>query len=127
MLPLAAGRPDAPDPPRLAAPPIVCGCISFAMPLRLPRTPLLLGWALLSVSAYGLMWFTPWGDFAPTATPAHTIVVETTMVLAGFASWEVLRTERVTALRAVAGAVGFPLVLVMLWTLWYGLRRHLGW
>ncbi len=95
--------------------------------LRLPRIPLLVGWALLSVSAYGLMWFTPWGDFSPTATPVHTVFVETTMVMAGFASWEVLRTEKLTAFRAVAGAVGFPLVLVMLWTVWYGVRRHLGW
>jgi len=95
--------------------------------LRLPRIPLLVGWALLSVCAYGLMWFTPWGDFSPTATPPHTVLVETTMVLAGFASWEVLRTERIVAFRAVAGAVGFPIALVLLWTLWYGLRRHLGW
>jgi hypothetical protein len=124
---LTARRRHGPSPTGAAASPYSSRLISFAIPLRLPRIPLLLGWALLSVSAYGLMWFTPWGDFAPSATPAHTIVVETTMVLAGFASWEVLRTERVTALRAVAAAVGFPLVLVMLWTLWYGLRRHLGW
>jgi hypothetical protein len=94
--------------------------------VQLPRKPLLTAWALLVAAAYYQMWFTPWGEFSPTATTGQTLLAEATMVVAGLACWEVMRTERVTALRAVAGAVGFPLALVLLYTLWYGLQRHFG-
>ena len=94
--------------------------------MQLPRKPLLIGWALLVPAAYYLMWFTPWGEFSPTATTLQTLQAEGTMVLAAAACWEVLRTEKLTALRAVAGAVGFPLALVLLFTLWYGVRHNFG-
>lgn len=94
--------------------------------MRVPRTLLLPVCLALTALAYYLILFTTW------ATPYHgggyrgVVMTQAVAALAIFACLEVLRTERITAIRAVAGALAFPLVLVILLTLWYGLRRHVG-
>jgi hypothetical protein len=37
-----------------------------------------------------------------------------------------MRTDRAVPVRALAGALGAPLVLVLALMLWYGLRRYLA-
>jgi len=92
--------------------------------MRLPRTVLLVLWVALTLLAYYLVLFTPWSAYARAGRPLPTIVTEACIVLAAFACLEVLRSEKLVPLRALAGAVGFPLVLVTLLTLWIGLRRY---
>lgn len=93
--------------------------------MRLPRNLLLVLWVALTLLAYYLVLFTPWSAYAPAGRPLPTIITETCIVLAAFACLEVLRSEKLVQLRALAGAVGFPLVMVTLLTLWLGARRYL--
>lgn len=92
--------------------------------VRVPRRILLPLWAGLTLVAYYLLLFTQWGNRYHGGTPAKALVTDAAIVFAAFASLEVLRTEKPVPLRAVAAAVGLPLALVALLTLWYGLRRH---
>jgi hypothetical protein len=92
--------------------------------VRIPRLILLPACAVLTVAAYSIFLLTNWGNPYHGGSYFGTVATEVLMVLAAFACLEVVRTETVVALRAVAAAVGFPLLLVLLLTLWIGLRRY---
>jgi hypothetical protein len=94
--------------------------------MRIPRIPLLVACAVLTVSAYAIFLLTNWGNPYHGGSYLGAIATEGLMVLAAFTCIEVVRTEKVVALRALAGAVGFPLLLVIALTLWYGVRRYLA-
>ena len=96
------------------------------MAMRLGRIPLLAIWVALTGTAYGLILFTNWGNAYHGGSPLGVVVTDLIVALAVLSCVEVMRSERVLAFRAVAGAVGVPLVLVTLLTLWYGARRYLG-
>ena len=87
--------------------------------------PLLRGLcALLTVTAYYLVIFTDWGSPYRSRSTMEAMILDACVVLAAFACWELFRTEKMTPLRAVAAAVGVPLALFALLTLWYGVRRY---
>jgi hypothetical protein len=92
--------------------------------VRLPRRLLLPLWAALTLAAYYLLLFTQWGNRYHGGSPVKALVTDAAIVFAAFSSLEVLRTEKKVPLRAVAAAVGLPLALVALLTLWFGLQRH---
>ena len=92
--------------------------------MQLPGKPLLALWGVLTLLSYYLVLFTAWGNAWQGARPWQEVATQAVVVVAAFLCLEVVRTEKRVALRAVAGAVGFPLALVTLLTLWYGLRRH---
>jgi 4-amino-4-deoxy-L-arabinose transferase-like glycosyltransferase len=92
--------------------------------VRVPRVALLLLWAVLTAVTYFLVLFTNFGNPYHGGTYFGTVVTETVGVLATFAGLEIIRTEKIVPLRAIAGAVGVPLVLVILLTFWYGVRRY---
>lgn len=92
--------------------------------MRLPRFALLVLCTVLTAAAYYLILFTNWGNYYYGATYLKTVVTEALVVLAVFSCVEVMRSEKVTALRAIAGAVGVPLFLVMLLIFWQGVRRY---
>ena len=92
--------------------------------IRLPRFALLLVWVGLTGLAYYLILFTNWGNVYHGARYRGVVVTDVVAVLAILSCLEVLRSERVVALRALAGAVGVPLVLVTLLLLWYGVVRY---
>jgi hypothetical protein len=94
--------------------------------LHLPRVVLLLLWADLTAMAYYLILFTNLGNVYFGGSLPGVVLTDTVAVLAIFSCVEVMRAEKVVALRALAGAVGVPLVLVTLLTLWYGVRRYLA-
>ena len=94
--------------------------------MRIPRTATLSICAVLTALAYYLILFTNWGNLYHGAAYRGVVITEAVTVMAAFSCLEVLRTERVVALRALAGALGVPLLLVMLMTLWYGVRRYVG-
>ncbi|MDB5860036.1 MAG: hypothetical protein JWQ76_3725 [Ramlibacter sp.] len=94
--------------------------------IRLPRTALLLLCAGLTALAYYLILFTNWGNVYHGASYLGVVLTDVVAVLAILSCLEVLRTERVVAFRALAGAVGAPLVLVTLLLLWYGVRRYVA-
>ena len=89
------------------------------------RKILLVVCAALTVLAYALFLLSNWGNPYHGGSYFGTVVTESVMVLAAFACLEVLRTEKIVAFRAVAAAAGFPLLLVLVVTLWYGVRRYL--
>lgn len=76
----------------------------------------------LTALAYDLILFTD--SLNPYLRSSYRAAVLTyaVAVLAIFSCVEVMRTERSTPIRAVAGAVAAPLVLVILLSVWYGLR-----
>jgi hypothetical protein len=90
----------------------------------LPRIVLLLACAGLTGLAYYLVLFTNIGNVYHGGTFPGTVMTQAVAVFAVFSCIEVMRTEKVVALRALAGAVGAPLVLVTLLTVWYGVRRY---
>jgi hypothetical protein len=94
--------------------------------MRLPRFALLAIWAALTASAYALILFTNWGNAFHGGSPLGVLVTDAVIVLAVLACVEVIRSERGIVYRALAGAVGVPLVLVTLLTLWYGVQRYLA-
>ena len=93
--------------------------------VRLPRTLLLVICVELTALAYYLILFTNVGNLYHGGSYGGVVVTQTVAVLAIFLCLEVMRTEKVTAIRALAGAFGAPLVLVTLLMLWYGVRRYL--
>ena len=92
--------------------------------MRLPRIVLLLLWVGLTGLAYYLILFTNLGNYYLGASYRGAVLTQVVAVLAVFSCLEVLRTEKVVALRALAGAVGAPLALATLLMLWYGVRRY---
>ena len=94
--------------------------------MRLPRTVLLILCAALTALAYYLILFTNWGNAYHGGKYLGVVLRDVVTVLAILSCLEVLRTEKVTALRALAGAFGVPLVLVTLLMLWYGVRRYVA-
>ena len=94
--------------------------------MRLPRVVLLLVWAGLTGLAYYLILFTNWGNVYHGGSFRGVVLTDVVAMLAILSCLEVLRSERVVAFRALAGAVGAPLVLVTLLMLWYGVRRYAG-
>lgn len=93
-------------------------------PVHLPRKLLLPLAIALTGLAYYLVLFTDWPSYYHGGGPLHTVIADVVVVLGAFSCWELFRTERIVQVRAVAAAVGFPLTLVALAMLWYGLRRH---
>jgi len=94
--------------------------------MRVPRKLLLAVWPALTLLAYYLILFTEWGNTYVPRSTAMAVAFDTAVVLGAFSSWEVFRTEKLTPVRAVAAAVGVPLVLFAAATLWVGLRSHLS-
>ena len=94
--------------------------------MRLPRCVLLLLFAVLTAAAYYLILFTNLGNAYHGGTYRGAVLTDCTAVLAAFAGVEVMRAEKVLAVRALAGALAVPLILVMLLTFWYGLQRYLA-
>jgi hypothetical protein len=94
--------------------------------LRLPRALLLPLSAALTASAYYLILFTDWGNPYHGGSYRGAVATDAVAVLAAFACVEVMRTDRAVPVRALAGALGAPLVLVLALMLWYGLRRYLA-
>lgn len=94
--------------------------------MRIPRPILLPACAVLTIAAYAVFLLTNWGNPYHGGTWFGTVATEAVMVLAAFACLEVVRTETVVAFRALAAAVGFPLLLVLLLSLWIGVRRYLA-
>src|SRR3954463_9122634 len=94
--------------------------------MRIPRAALLSLLAVLTASAYYLVLFKRWGNPYHGGSYLHMFMTQAVAVLAAFACVEVMRSEKVVAVRALAGALGFPLLLVVALTLWYGVRRHVG-
>jgi hypothetical protein len=80
----------------------------------------------LTAAAYYLVLFSDWGNYFHRSSPLKVVVLDSAVVLGAFACLEVFRTERFTPVRAVAAALGCPLALVALLTLWYGLKRHMS-
>jgi hypothetical protein len=93
--------------------------------MRVPRKLLLAAWPALTLLAYYLILFTNWGNAYIEHSAPVTIGFDAAVVLGAFSSWEVFRTEKRTPVRAVAAAVGVPLVLFTVATLWVGLKQHL--
>lgn len=94
--------------------------------MRLPRIVLLPAWAALTGLAYYLILFTNWSNVYRGASYRAALLTQAVTVLAIFLGVEVVRTEKPTPLRALAGAFGAPLVLVTLLLLWYGVRRYVA-
>lgn len=94
--------------------------------MKVPRMIFLTACLLLTLAAYYLALFTNWGNPYRGGSPLGTVIVLSAGVLGAFSCWEVFRTERLTPLRATAAAVGVPLALVALLTLWYGVRRYVA-
>ncbi|MDB5897071.1 MAG: hypothetical protein JWP22_1440 [Ramlibacter sp.] len=92
--------------------------------MRIPRPALLSLSAVLTALAYYLVLFTNWGNAYHGGAYLGTVFTDAVAVLAVFACAEVMRSEKAVPLRAVAGALGAPLVLVLALMLWYGIRRH---
>jgi hypothetical protein len=92
--------------------------------MHLPRTALLCVCAGLCLLAYYLVLFTDWGNAYHGGSYRGAVITQAVAAMAAFSCLEVVRSERVTAFRALAGALGVPLVLVLLLTLWYGARRY---
>jgi hypothetical protein len=93
--------------------------------MRVPRKLLLAAWPVLTLLAYYLILFTNWGNAYVKHSAAISVGFDAAVVLGAFSCWEVFRTEKHTPVRAVAAAVGIPLVLFTVATLWIGLKPHL--
>lgn len=94
--------------------------------MRIPRLVLLCACAGLTALAYYLVLFTNWGNLYRGDSYLGAAATGAVIVLAVFACLEVMRTEKLVPLRALAGALGVPLLLVILLTLWYGVRRYVA-
>jgi hypothetical protein len=94
--------------------------------MRIPRIVLVPLCALLVAGAYYLVLFTNLANPYRGGTFRGTVLTDAVAVLAAFACLEVVRTERIVAIRALAGAFGAPLLLVIGLTLWYGLARYVA-
>lgn len=95
------------------------------MKLRVPRVLLLVVCAELTALAYYLILFTNFGNLYLGRSYGGAVLTEGIAVLAIFACVEVMRTEKLMPLRALAGAFGAPLVAATLLMFWMGLRRYL--
>ena len=94
--------------------------------MQVPRKLLLPVCAALVIAAYYLILFTDSGNYYHGGTALGAVTLDSAVVLAAFACWEVFRTERIIPVRAVAAAVGSPLALFAAATLWYGLKRYVA-
>ena len=81
--------------------------------------------AELTALAYYLILFTNFGNLYMTGSYGGAVLTQAVAVLAIFSCVEVMRTEKFTPLRALAGAFGAPLVAATLLMFWIGLRRYL--
>ncbi|MBE7368848.1 hypothetical protein [Ramlibacter pallidus] len=93
---------------------------------RLRRPGLVLLALALVLLAYWLVLFTNWGRPYHGGTYVGVVFVGSVEVLAAAACLEVFRAEAFVPVRALAGALGVPLVLVFLLTLWYLARMYLA-
>ena len=98
----------------------------LALLLRIPRPVLLSLVVALPAWAYYLILFTNWANPYHGGSYLRAVFTQAAAVLAVFACVEVMRTEKAVPLRALAGAVGVPLVLVIALMLWHGVRRYVG-
>jgi hypothetical protein len=94
--------------------------------MRIPRPALLSLSAALTAAAYYLILFTNLGNAYYGGSYRGQVLTDVLAVLATFACLEVVRSERVLAVRALAGALAVPLILVMLLLFWYGIQRYLA-
>ena len=94
--------------------------------MQIPTKFLLPLCVALTLSAYGLLFFTDWSNVYHGGGVLRSVAFDAAVVLGAFSCWEVFRTETRTPVRALAAAVGVPLALVALLLLWYGVQRHLA-
>lgn len=94
--------------------------------MQIPTKFLLPLCVALTLSAYGLLFFTDWSNAYHGGGVLRSVAFDAAVVLGAFSCWEVFRTETRTPVRALAAAVGVPLALVALLLLWYGVQRHLA-
>ncbi|MEJ5991653.1 hypothetical protein WG902_16740 [Ramlibacter sp. PS3R-8] len=94
--------------------------------MRLPRPLLLSLFVVLAASAYYLVLFTGAGNPYRGGTFRGAILMDAVAVLAVFAGVEIIRTEREIAIRALAGALSFPLALVVVVTFGFGVQRYIA-
>jgi hypothetical protein len=94
--------------------------------MHIPRNILLSLLAVLTALAYYLILFKHWGNPYQGSSYLRALLTQAVAVLAAFACVEVIRSEKAVPLRALAGALGFPLLSVVALVLWYGIRRHVA-
>lgn len=92
--------------------------------MRLPRFVLLAVCAALLAVAYYLVLGTSWGNLYHAGSYRGAVLAHAVLVLAVFACAEVIRSEKQVQLRALAGAFGAPLLAVIAWLFWAGLRHY---
>lgn len=102
------------------------GASNLVPPVRIPRVALLPASAILTASAYYLILFTNWGNAYHGGSYRGAVVTDALTVLAAAGCGEIVRTDKSVPVRAIAGALGVPLVLVLALTLWYGVQRYLA-
>jgi hypothetical protein len=93
--------------------------------VRVPRHLLLSLFVVLAASAYYLIFFTNAGN-PYLGTYREVILMDAVAVLAVFLGLEIIRTDRAVPVRALAGALSFPLAAVVLVTFGYRVYRYLA-
>lgn len=94
--------------------------------MRLPRNVLLTTCGALTLLSYYLLVFTQWGNYYHGGGPVDKVLLDAFIVLAAFSCLEVVRTERVTALRVLCSLLGLPLAFFALVSLWYGVKAYIA-
>jgi hypothetical protein len=94
--------------------------------VRVPRFILLPLFVVLAASAYYLLLLANTGNPYHGGTYRGAVVTDAIEALAVFVGVEVMRTERVFPIRAMAGAISFPLALVIAFTLASGVYRYVA-
>jgi len=92
--------------------------------MRIPPKLLLPVAAGLTLLAYYLVLFTNGANPYLSATYGATLLTQGAVVVAAGACLEVVRSDKRTAVRALAGALAAPLLLVLVLLAWWGLRRQ---
>ncbi|MCC2673512.1 MAG: hypothetical protein K0R58_459 [Ramlibacter sp.] len=93
--------------------------------MRVPQPLLLSLFVALAASAYYLIFFTNAGN-PYLGTYREVIFMDAVAVLAVFFGVEIIRTERVVPIRALAGALSFPLASVVVVTFGYRVYRYIA-
>ena len=92
--------------------------------MRIPPTLLLPVAAGLTLLAYYLILFTNGANPYLNGRYEVTVLTQAAIALAAAACLEVVRSDMRIPVRALAGALAAPLVLVLALLAWYGLRRQ---
>ena len=92
--------------------------------MRIPPTLLLPLAAGLALLAYYLILFTNGANPYLNGRYELTVLTQGAIGLGAASCLEVVRSDKRTAVRALAGALAAPLLLVLALLAWYGLRRQ---